>query len=517
MNLMGDATIQDITFLKKAAAQGPGIVIVVRDSDLKIIFGNNLFEHYLGYSPDDVSSGTIFFGSLLEENQLNRLRLQLSAANQSESRKIVHSIFKLQNKTGSVNPYYLFASPVVKENEENDLLFNLLLVPDNSRWKLPFFSHDTRELFLEHFQTEDFGTFEWLVDEDRSYWSPGIYKIFEVDEQYADINRAFVRDFIHPNDKDRVRIATHEAIDRGLLLTLEFDIITAKNNVKTVNSLGRVVWDKEGKPTKFVGSIRDITTTRNIEGDLKKKVDELYLSNKELEEFAYVASHDMQEPLRKITTFSSRLMEKYKDALTGDGAMYLNRMMASAENMRVLINDLLEFSRISNTQQPFTRIDLNVILRQVKTDLELIIEETGTQISSDILPEIEAIPSQMKQLFTNIISNAIKFRKQGVVPTITIKSSIVEKEAGLLKGLNKNEEYYQIKIMDNGIGFEDEYASRIFNVFQRLHGKSEYPGSGIGLAICKKIIEYHKGVIYAESTHGIGASFIFIIPKGRKM
>ncbi len=372
---------------------------------------------------------------------------------------------------------------------------------------MPFTSFDSKELFLEQFEGEYFGTYEWIKEVDKTFCSPGMLRIYEIDEHLQDINTFFATDFVHPNDKERVNEATKKALDTGEDLNIECRIITAKQNIKLIHCLARPIKNDSGKLVKFAGSVRDITEQRSIEETLKKKVEELNHSNRELEEFAYVASHDMQEPLRKITTFSDRLSEKYKDVLTGDGAMYLSRMIVSAENMRNLINDLLEFSKISKTEQPFEPANLNVVLRQAKTDLELVIEETGTIINTAALPIIDAIPSQMKQLFSNILSNAIKFRKPDVTPVITIETNLLTEKEKLRYELTQNTPYYKIQITDNGIGFEAEYATRIFQVFQRLHGKSEYPGSGIGLAICKKILEYHHGIIYAESVPGTGARF----------
>jgi signal transduction histidine kinase len=235
-------------------------------------------------------------------------------------------------------------------------------------------------------------------------------------------------------------------------------------------------------------------------------------SNKEVEEFAYIASHDLQEPLRKITTFSDKLTSKYKDELAGDGALYLSRMVAAANNMRLLIDGLLEFSRVGRTGQNFEPVALDNILNQVVADLETSIEETGVEIVYQPLPEIWAVASQMKQLFTNIITNAIKFRNKEVVPRVEIYSESVGDQELQMCGLDTSRRYTKIIFKDNGIGFEEEYASRIFQVFQRLHGKSEYPGSGIGLAICKKILDYHKGVIFATSKVGEGSSFAVLIP-----
>lgn len=245
---------------------------------------------------------------------------------------------------------------------------------------------------------------------------------------------------------------------------------------------------------------------------LENKVRELDRSNKELEEFAYVASHDLQEPLRKITSFSERLKEKLPDNLEPEVQLYLNRMLAATDNMRTLIDNLLEFSRISRTNRPFEKTDLNHILAEVKADLELKIEETQASIHSNHLPEIDAIPTQMRQLFTNLFTNAIKFRQPDKQPAITITATLLTEKEKEERQLPVEKEMYEITVEDNGIGFEQDYADKIFQIFQRLHGKSEYPGSGIGLSICKKIIDNHQGEIFARGDVAKGAVFTLILP-----
>lgn len=244
---------------------------------------------------------------------------------------------------------------------------------------------------------------------------------------------------------------------------------------------------------------------------IRKTIDDLQNSNRELEDFAYVASHDLQEPLRKISTFSNMLVNKYGETLEDDAKMYLSRIVAGSENMRLFIDNLLDFSRIARVKETFEQTDLNFVLQQVLADLELKIEETGTKIHAAKLPVINASATQVKQLFNNIINNAIKFRKPGMHSEIHIDTEILSHQDVIAYGLQENVSYHRISISDNGIGFEKEYAKRIFQVFQRLHGKSEYPGSGIGLAICKKIADYHKGHIYAEQT-AEGACFYVIFP-----
>jgi light-regulated signal transduction histidine kinase (bacteriophytochrome) len=248
---------------------------------------------------------------------------------------------------------------------------------------------------------------------------------------------------------------------------------------------------------------------------LENKVKELDRSNKELEEFAYIASHDLQEPLRKITSFSERLKEKLPANLEPDVQLYLNRMLAATDNMRTLIDNLLEFSRTSRSSEPFIRIDLNNILSEVKADLELKIEETGALIDSERLPVIDAIPMQMRQLFNNLFTNAIKFRKPDQPPRISIKCRQLNEEEKEAQHLRTNIPYFEITVSDKGIGFDQEYASKIFQIFQRLHGKAEYPGSGIGLAICKKIVDNHMGQIHARGELGTGAEFIFTLPESQ--
>ena len=503
-------------YIKCTPMSSPGLVAIIKQSDWTMLFVNNSFKHYLEYSNEDVSEECISFTDLLEDYQHDRLSNQLANIKDNIASRSQYLIYPLKSKSGKIANYYLYASPVTEEVKEQEPAFYILMFPDLSKWGMPFTSFDSKELFLEQFDSEDFGTFERNFNADKVFWSAGLYRIFEVDEQLKEIDTKYAMSFIYPEDigivKDNVRVALESNTD----LNIEFRIITATKKIKIIHCLARMVKDRSGRARLFTGSIRDVTVQRQIEADLKNKVEELNHSNKELEEFAYVASHDMQEPLRKITTFGDRLQEKYKDVLTGDGAMYLSRMNTSAENMRNLINDLLDFSRISKTLLPYEFVHLNKTLQQVLTDLELTIEETGTVIHTDPLPEIEAVSSQMKQLFTNIINNAIKFHKEGIAPVITIRARIASNKELDQHGLTPFTVYQMIEITDNGIGFEDEYANRIFQVFQRLHGKSEYPGSGIGLAICKKILEYHHGCIFAENIPDTGSRFTFIIPQSQK-
>jgi light-regulated signal transduction histidine kinase (bacteriophytochrome) len=296
---------------------------------------------------------------------------------------------------------------------------------------------------------------------------------------------------------------------------IETSIRTSNGITKRLETYGKIERHATGQPQKIIGITRDVTRLKAYEKNLQQKIEELNRSNKELEEFAYIASHDLQEPLRKITAFSERLQERASNEIGSEGQLYLQRILAATQNMRLLIDNLLEFSRTSRNSQSFERVDLNVILKQVVSDLELKIEETHTIIKIASMPEITAIHSQMTQLFTNILANAIKFRKQTEAPLINVSCEKISNQEKANHFLANEKQYYKISISDSGIGFEQEYAVKIFQIFQRLHGKAEYPGSGIGLAICKKIVENHNGIIYAESVPGKGSTFSFILPENQ--
>jgi PAS domain S-box-containing protein len=248
---------------------------------------------------------------------------------------------------------------------------------------------------------------------------------------------------------------------------------------------------------------------KRAEDKLKIFNEKLQRSNRELQDFAYVASHDLQEPLRKVQTFSDRLCTKYADKLEGDGLDYLERMRGAAERMRKLIQDLLIFSRVSSKAQPFVPVDLEEIAHEVLSDLEVKIEETGAKVELRDLPTVEADPSQMRQLIQNLVGNALKFRRPDITPVVKITASTTNGNGAgeILSG-----HFCTIRVEDNGIGFEEKYIDKIFTVFQRLHGRAEYEGSGIGLAVCRKIAERHRGSITAKSRPGEGSAFVITLP-----
>jgi signal transduction histidine kinase/cell division protein FtsB len=256
----------------------------------------------------------------------------------------------------------------------------------------------------------------------------------------------------------------------------------------------------------------EIAERQRTEEKLKAHTLKLEQSNRELQDFAFVASHDLQEPLRKIQAFGDRLKLKYGESLTNEGKDYLDRMQKAAQRMQTLINDLLAFSRVTSQAQPFTPVNITNVLQEVLSDLEVHIQKVSAQIEIGDLPTINADPSQMRQLLQNLISNALKFRREEEAPVVKIWGQLLERDEPLWTQELSARPMCQIMVQDNGIGFDEKYLDRIFTVFQRLHGRNEYEGTGVGLAICRKIVERHGGTITAKSILGQGATFIVTLP-----
>ena len=270
--------------------------------------------------------------------------------------------------------------------------------------------------------------------------------------------------------------------------------------------------DTDGSIIGLVGISGDISDRKITEDQLRRFAAQLENSNAELQNFASVASHDLQEPLRKIQAFSDRLRAKCGNMLNAQGLDYLERMQGAAQRMQVLIQDLLKLSRITSRALPFEKCDLAEVVRAVLSDLEIMIEQKNAVVEVGDLPMIEADLVQMRQLFQNLISNALKFQKAGENPEVVVEGRVYQMKERNITGATPGQQICKIVIRDNGIGFDPKFAEQVFVVFQRLHSRSEYEGTGIGLAVCRKITDRHGGSIVAKSAEGQGAAFIVTLP-----
>jgi PAS domain S-box-containing protein len=371
------------------------------------------------------------------------------------------------------------------------------------------------------------GTWEFAPQTGDLSWSEECKRIYGVPANLQ-IDMSFFADHIYPEDAEFARKNIEEALDPSGSgdYDIQFRIVRYDDKrIRWIRSQGKVFFNEKKSAEKFIGTVLDITEEKSVREKLEQLIQErtkelkstniaLATSNKELEQFAYVASHDLQEPLRKINAFGDMLKNRYAEALSREGADLIGRMQSASDRMKELIESLLAYSRVSNNSAEHDVVDLQRIANEVVNDLEMAVKDKKARITIDKLPAIQGQPSQLRQLFQNLIGNSLKFLKADATPEITITSHLVSgKDSNLTVSIPDQEKLFQqIEFRDNGIGFEQEYASRIFMLFERLHGRTEYPGSGMGLSIVQKIVNNHNGYIAAEGKPGEGALFRILLP-----
>jgi light-regulated signal transduction histidine kinase (bacteriophytochrome) len=333
---------------------------------------------------------------------------------------------------------------------------------------------------------------------------------------------------IHPEDRELLENTVAHALQAKTYTPFLYRI-GQDGDTRIMQARGHVITDSMGVIKKLTGTVQDVTEQYSAQQQLLAKTVELENTNTELQRFAYVASHDLQEPLRKILTFASLLQKELDGTLSEKSKVYMDKIVGASTRMQTLIDDVLHYSATQHESITFQTVDLNACINQVLSDIEVLVAQTNAVIKLDTLPQIEAVGPQLTQLFQNLISNAIKFRKADTAPLIQVEGQVftgetLEKQyagdsrflAPLQHAFWQSEAFLQITITDNGIGFDPAYAQKIFELFQRLHNHSTYEGTGIGLAICKRIVEQHHGVIRATGQVGEGAQFTIILPMAQR-
>jgi len=343
------------------------------------------------------------------------------------------------------------------------------------------------------------GSWEFDLDTGELTWSKEQYHIFEMEETPADKLFEMCRTKIHPDDIAAMDEAIRIGKEKGEGVVYQHRVICKDGSIKHLLGIGETVKSADGKKNILRGTVQDITEQKNAE-ETNRKFAILESKSKEMEQFAYIASHDLREPLLTIKNYVELLTEESAGKLEADSEEYLTRISRAANRMDELIKGLLDYSRLSKIKE-LQKADCNEIVREVLPDIHSLIETNRAKISIMHLPTLAIYPLEFKQLFQNLLVNAIKFRRKDTIPDIRIS-------AEKLKGA------WTFKVSDNGIGIEETDKEKIFGLFQRVHNRNEYTGSGIGLAYCKKIVELHHGNIWVESVPGKGSSFYFTILTG---
>lgn len=341
------------------------------------------------------------------------------------------------------------------------------------------------------------GIWDLNVKDGTLFWDETMFVLYGFGRKRPKVTIPLWLNSVHPLDVERENNKIMQALSGSGDYNSEFRILWPDNSLHYIKALGTIQRDENGKPIRILGTNWDITKEKEVE-EQKIKASQLQRANQELEQFAFVASHDLQEPLRSVIGFTDFLKRDYAHVLDEKGKTYLDFISKSSIQMNQLIKDLLDYSRLGRNQEK-TVVNLNDLLRIVRYELKSSIETSGARFEIENLPTVNGLRGELRQLFSNLISNAIKFRKKD--EPLVIKVSAEEKG-----------EHYKISVSDNGIGISPKHKEDVFNIFYRLHTKAQFEGTGIGLAKCKKIIELHNGLIWVESMPGDGSKFFFSLP-----
>lgn len=486
----------------------------------KIIYSDNLYR-LLGFEPqsfetnqqnilkfvhpEDIQIIKDLFDKIVKEEDLPYITYRIIKPD-GETR-IFRSVGKLFEDNLGNKTVLGVTGDITDEHNKNELLISNYedLIKVNNQLKI--FEESSK-------QAEIIGKYgSWILNLNTSEitYSDNRYRLlgFKPQEFKATLENLF--GYVHPEDKKDVDKAFKKALNTKELPSTDYRIITKDGKIRHFRTIAKSFTDLRGIQS-MMGTTQDVTEDFNKSLQLKQRNKELEKHIKELDEFNQVASHDLQEPLRKIQTFISRINNKEKENLTDIGKEYLSRIDVACNRMRILIDDLLQYSKANRSEKNLVKTDLNTTLADSLNELSQNIEDKKAIINYTELPVINGIPFQMQQLFCNLLSNSLKYSKPDITPIINIDCTEVIAKTEEVLNDKSSKKYYRINFADNGIGFEQEYSKKIFQLFSRLHGKTEYQGTGVGLAICEKIIENHKGCIFATSKPNEGARFTVYFP-----
>jgi PAS domain S-box-containing protein len=505
VNMLKEKLLDETNLSSKVIQASPAITFVYDLVNNKEVLVSGKVNEVMGYTREELlSMGGNVISKLAHPDDLPIIDASIKTLVDRNNDQMQPFEYRFRHKDGSYK--WLRTYEVIFKRSNNGLPVQLLgKTFEITNEKETALALERREnQLLEAQAIAHIGSYEWNVKEHVSTNTPEVFRIFEMDrdERYEQF-----MSYVHPEDLQRVKDAIARSFQSG---RYECEYRYLKNGKqKVVWSLGKVEFEN-GAPVKMIGTVQDITEIRGMENELLNKTRQLERSNESLQQFAFVASHDLKEPLRKINMFTDMVIEKEQERLSPASRANLQKVQSASASMRRMVEDILSFSLLESTKEK-GRHSLQAILNEVTELLDQTIQEKGARIIAAPLPEACVTASEFRQLFQNLISNALKFAKKDVPPVITIDHCwISDTEFGDLKPARR---YLQLTFRDNGIGFSKEFNERVFELFKRLHPKAEYEGSGLGLAIAKKIVENHEGMMTADSKENVGTTFIIVIPQ----
>lgn len=473
--------------------------------DFQFKYTSDAIEKVTGEEQDDIIGGSLLqLYPMVVENGLFEIMKEcfLSGENQEHE-----SVYTFENQTK-----YIHNTIVKSANGITNTAWDTTKVKEAEK-VLQKLNEDLslqNTIFKEAENVAGVGSFIWYLDDGSATVSDNFYRILGVKPNSFDVTFDAYKEYVHADDISIFESLGTNTEDSGKSTVFTYRVFTKNKGIRYLDLKGRNL-EIDNRPVS-VGIVQDITSRIEKDRELIESYEKLKQSNEELESFNRVASHDLQEPLRKIQMFISRIEDDEEGKTPNAGSAYFNKIKAATFRMRELIQNLLSYSRIDKINSKFEQIELNDTIEKVEDELSQLIKDTKTEISYSGLPLLYGIPFKIEQLFTNLISNSIKYRNKDIAPQVHIVSEKLRSDTIAENFVKNAEYYYKISLRDNGIGFDPEFASNIFEVFQRLHSKNEYSGTGIGLSICKKIVEKHNGYIHAISKKGEGATFIIYLP-----
>jgi two-component system CheB/CheR fusion protein len=505
IDILKNEVFEQSNFSTKLIKASPAVTFLFDLLSQRLIFVSGNALEVMGFTPEEVLAlGDTFLQQLTHPDDLEMLLDHIASLirdNANETRRIE---YRFLHKDGSYR--WLRTYEVIFKRDANGNPLEVLgkTFEITHEKEIAMALQKREQQLLEAQAIAHIGSYEWLIPQGKSTNTNELNNIFDIEKDQ--VFEEFMS-FVHPADKQKVMNALRHAFSNGLY---ECEFRYLKNgSEKTIWALGRVEM-KNGQPFRMVGTAQDITAFKKLERELRQKSSELAASNESLRQFAFVASHDMKEPLRKIMMFAELVMKAESGNISEKSLGQLQKMQTASRNLYTMIEDILSFSLLES-KEPKKKVPLNKILSDVKDLLEEAINEKHATIIAESLPEAEVIASQIRQLLQNLIANSLKFSHRGEPPVIRIAASVTEDPSVVPE--EKSGKYLEVSVEDNGIGFPEEAKEKIFELFNRYHSRSQFEGTGLGLSISKRIVENHHGVIRAYPGKERGARFVFVLPQ----